>query len=97
MQLRPDWSHVWTSEKFEEELGIKFNGPGLYCLYILTLVVIPLPPNGPAYEKVWHIKQEEGTLFDVNCYNSNFRETIFGYICSAPSRDIINLKKENLK
>lgn len=52
MQIRPDWHQQVTHEQFEELFHIEFKGPGWYLSNTDSILVIPLPPNGPANEKV---------------------------------------------
>lgn len=90
LQLNPDWRKMWTPEKFEEELGIKFQGPGIYVSETDVLYVIPYPPAERPSHTIWHTDQPKGTIFEVNVYNCKFNETIFS-ASTPPSREVIKL------
>jgi hypothetical protein len=86
MQVAPDWSMVGTVEKIEHELvGFKFEGPGIYFIKTDTLLIVPRPTTGSrTVENIWHLKQPEGTVYEVYVYNTP--ETIFKAIGRAPIR-----------
>jgi hypothetical protein len=88
MQLTPDWRAFWRAEQFNRELhGLEFRGPGFYLDEGNTVLVIPQPPqNAATPSTVWNAEQPEGTLYEVNVYNCNFRETIFAATATAPIR-----------
>jgi hypothetical protein len=91
LQLNPDWRKKWTPEQFEKELRIKFQGPGIYVSEKDVLMVIPYPPvDNPDPNTIWHQKQPEGTIFEVNVYNCRFNETIF-FATTPASREVVEL------
>lgn len=92
LQLSPDWRAKWTPEQFEKELSIKFQGPGIYVSETDVLYVIPYPPvDYPNPNTIWHQKQPEKTIYEVNVYNCPFNQTIFS-ASTPPSRDVIKLQ-----
>lgn len=87
MQVTADWRQHMSPSMFEGNFSQKFKGPGFYLGSKDTVLVVPLPPNEPAtIANVWHVKQPEGTIWDVHVYNVPFSETIFAASAAAPVR-----------
>lgn len=93
LQVRPDWSATMTPEKFRKELGIEFDGPGLYLSKTDTVLVVPNRPNNDDYKwtisqgtTAWHHKQPEGTLYDVSVYNVPMFRTVLAWLGNTPCR-----------
>ncbi len=81
LQVTPDWNKSWTAQKFTQELGIQFNGPGIYATKGETLIVVP-----EVEDHSWKQRWPEYTRFRVSMYGVPFQETIFSQIAIAPSR-----------
>jgi len=72
-----------NKERIEQEFGIDFKGPGFYLSNTDTLLIIPL---NTYIEKTWHQTQPEDTQYYVEVWNTDFYNTIYAVIATAPVR-----------
>lgn len=82
VQVNADWTKRWLAKDFERELGIIFDGPGIYSSKTDTMLVVTDTKLTSRWNHVWPPEQR----FDVYVYNVPFNQTIFSQIGIAPSR-----------
>jgi len=77
------WNMIGNKERIEQEFKIKFKGPGFYLSNTDTLLIIPLNTE---FKKIWHQTQPENTQYYVEVWNTDFYNTIYAVIATAPVR-----------
>jgi hypothetical protein len=76
IDVLPNWSIVGTAHYIENELkDFKFKGSGLYATETDTLLIVPRWPD----DNPWRADFSADTLFNVYCYNTPIKNTIFSH------------------
>ena len=83
METELAWNMMGNKERIEQEFGIEFKGPGFYLSNTDTILIMPLNTD---FEKIWYQKQPESTQYYVEVWNTDFHNTSYAVIATAPVR-----------